>query len=97
MKLRFHLCKLVPRNYRAIVFVSVLSTAVGAYFTTKLSLESDLAALLPNSFPSVQALDRMRDEVGGGVSKLRIVLKSQNFPALERLAGDLKPRLDASE
>ena len=39
----------------------------------------------------------MRAEVGGGVSKLRVVLKSQDFPALERLAGDLKPRLDASE
>lgn len=97
MKLRFHLCKLVPRSYRAIVVVSVVATAVGALFTSKLTLESDLAALLPNSFPSVQALERMRDEVGGGVSKLRVVLKSQNFPALQRLAGDLKPRLDASE
>ena len=97
MKLRFHLCKLIPRSYRAIVVVSVVATAVGAHFTSKLSLESDLAALLPNSFPSVQALDRMRDEVGGGVSKLRVVLKSQDFPALQRLAGDLKPRLDASE
>lgn len=97
MKLRFHLCKLVPRSYRAIVVVSVVATAVGAHFTSKLTLESDLAALLPNSFPSVQALERMRDEVGGGVSKLRVVLKSQNFPALQRLAGDLKPRLDASE
>ena len=77
--------------------VSVVATAVGAYLTSKLTLESDLAALLPNSFPSVQALERMRDEVGGGVSKLRVVLKSQNFPALQRLAEDLKPKLDASE
>lgn len=97
MKLSFHLCKLIPQNYRAIVVVSVIATVVGAYFTTKLSLEDDLAALLPNSFPSVQALDRMRDEVGGGVSKLRVVLKSQDFPALQRLAEDLKPKLDANE
>ncbi len=97
MKLRFHLCEVIPRSYRTIIVVSVVATVIGAYLTSKLSLESDLAALLPNSFPSVQALDQMRAEVGGGVSKLRVVLKSQDFPALQRLAGDLKPKLDASE
>lgn len=97
MKLSVEPCRLIPRSYRWIIGIAVVGTLVGANLTAKLRLESDLAALLPNSFPSVQALDDMRAEVGGGVSKLRIVLSSGNFEALLSLAADLKPRLDASE
>lgn len=92
-----HTCRLIPRSYRLIVGIAIVGTMIGGYFTSKLGLESDLAALLPNSFPSVQALDDMRAEVGGGVSKLRVVLRSQDFDALLSLASDLKPRLEESE
>ncbi len=77
--------------------LSAVATIAGAYLTSKLGLESDLAALLPSDFPSVQALDAMQAEVGGAVSKLRIVFKSSDFPGLLRLAHDLKPRLEESE
>ncbi len=97
MKPAFQACRLIPRSYRLIIGIAVIGTMIGGYFTSKLGLESDLAALLPNSFPSVQALDDMRAEVGGGVSKLRVVLRSQDFDALLSLASDLKPRLEESE
>lgn len=97
MKLAFQACRLIPRSYRLIIAIAIVGTTIGGYYTSKLGLESDLAALLPNSFPSVQALDDMRAEVGGGVSKLRVVLRSQDFDALLRLAGDLKPKLDENQ
>ena len=92
-----HACRVVPTHYRWIIAVSVAATLVGTYLTSKLSLESDLSALLPNSFPSVQALEEMDAEVGGAVSKLRVVFKSEDFPGLLRLASDLKPKLEESE
>jgi len=93
----FHGCRLVPRTYLWVIVLSVLGTAVGAHLTAKLKLESDLAALLPESFPSVQALHAMEAEVGGAVSKLRVVLRSDDFDALLRFAQDVKPRLEQSE
>jgi uncharacterized protein len=92
-----HHCRFVPKRYRWVIAISVLATIVGSYLTSRLSLESDLSALLPNSFPSVQALDDMQAEVGGAVSKLRVVFASEDFPALLRLATDLKPKLEESD
>ncbi|MDT8340325.1 MAG: MMPL family transporter [Longimicrobiales bacterium] len=92
-----HLCRLVPRSYRWTLLIALVTSAAGGYLASKLRLESDLAALLPHDFPSVQALDDMEAEVGGAVSKLRIVLVSQDFPALLRFAEALHPRLEASE
>lgn len=97
MKLPYHACRLIPRTYRLIVAIAVIFTGVGAYLTSKLSLESDLAELLPSTFASVQALDEMREKVGGAVSKLRVVIESQDFSALVRLAEALEPRLEESE
>ncbi|MGI9627391.1 MAG: efflux RND transporter permease subunit [Longimicrobiales bacterium] len=91
------LCRLIPKQYLTILVVAAALSGVGGYLTSKLTLESDLAALLPNSIPSVQALERMQEEVSGGVSKIRLVLESQDFDALLRFAGDLQERLPESE
>jgi len=92
-----HLCRPIRRYYGAILAVSVVATAVGGYLTSKISLDSDLSALLPDSFLSVQALRRMEQEVAGGTSSLRVALKSDDFDALVRLADDLAAALSASE
>ena len=97
MKLPYHACRLIPRAHRAILVGAVIATAIGAFLTSKLSLESDLAELLPSSFASVQALNQMRERVGGGVSKLRVVMGSEDFGALVRLAEALQPKLEESE
>jgi len=75
----------------------VITTALGGYLTTRLSLQSDLSELLPNTFPSVKALRKMRAAGAGGSSKLRVVLRSRDFDALARFAADLEPKLDSSE
>ncbi len=92
-----HLCRPIRRHFKAILAVSVLATALGWHFTSKIGLDSDLAALLPDSFQSVQALRAMENEVAGGTSSLRVALKSQDFDAMVRLADDLAEALAASE
>jgi predicted RND superfamily exporter protein len=67
----------------------------GAYLASHLSLESDLAELLPDSYESVQALHRMQEQVGG-IGQLRIVIESQDFDAVRRFVLDLEPLLMAS-
>ena len=88
-------CDLIRRHVRGILLVALLATGVGGYLSSHLGLESDLAQLLPDDFDSVQALERVREEVGG-VSVLRVVVATSNFPAALRLAEDLQPRLEAS-
>lgn len=78
-----------------IVILAVLLSIVGGYYSSKLTLESNLAELLPDSFESVQALNRMKEEVGG-VGNLRIVLESNDYNALIKFAQALVPRLQES-
>jgi predicted RND superfamily exporter protein len=87
----------IRRHSKGIVFLSVIMTVVGGYLTSKLKLDTDLAALLPDSFTSVQALRKMESEVGGGTSSLRVALKSQDFSAATALAHQLAEALVESE
>jgi predicted RND superfamily exporter protein len=91
-----HLCHPIRRHYRTILAVSLAVTGVGAWFASKLKIDTDLAALLPDSFHSVQALKRMEGEVGG-TSQLRVALSSDDFEALVRLADHLAVALTESE
>lgn len=86
---------LLHKHYKPILVVAFAATVVGGYLTSKLSLRSDLAELLPDSFESVQALNRMKEQVGG-IGQLRIVFEADDFSAVKRLAQDLEPRLLSS-
>jgi predicted RND superfamily exporter protein len=91
-----HICRPIRKHYLAILVVTAVVTAVGAYLSTKLKIDTDLAALLPDSFESVKALKRMEGEVGG-TSQLRIALKSGDFDGVVRLADSLAVALSTSE
>lgn len=88
-------CQLIHRIHKPILVVAALASVAGGYFTSKLGLESDLAELLPDHYESVQAADRVDEEVGG-TGLLRVVLSTQDFEAAVRLAEDLKPKFLAS-
>ncbi|NJD19482.1 MAG: hypothetical protein FIA95_09415, partial [Gemmatimonadetes bacterium] len=91
-----HLCRPIRRHYLAILAVTAVVTAVTGWLSTKLKIDTDLSALLPDSFESVKALKRMEGEVGGS-SQLRIALKSQDFDAMVRLADTLSVAMLQSE
>lgn len=92
----FRPCKLIPRSYGLILLVALAATVAGGWLMTRLKLESDLSQLLPESFPSVQALNEMRAEGIGGSSKLRVVLTGAEFPELVATAEALEERLPSS-
>jgi len=91
-----HFCHPIRKHYGLILAVAAVSAGAGAYYSSKLKLDSDLAALLPDSFQSVQALKRMEGEVGG-TDQLRVALRTQDFDAAVRLADSLAVALSRSE
>ena len=92
-----HFCKPILRFYWLILLAAAGMTVAGGYFASKLRLESDMAALLPESFVSVQTLRRMEAEVVGGSATLRVALKSQDYEAMLRMADDLAENFLESE
>ena len=87
--------RLVYQRYIPILIAAIVLSAIGGYFASKLTLQSDLAELLPESFESVKALNRIKEEVGG-VGNLRIAIETKDFDAAVRFAERLGPRLLAS-
>jgi len=86
---------LVYRNYIPILIVALIASIIGGYYASKLTLESDLAELLPDNFESVKALNRIKNEVGG-VGNIQIVIESKEIARAKALAEDLTSRLLAS-
>lgn len=88
-------CELIHTHHKPILIVALVATIVGGYFASKLGLQSDLAELLPDDYKSVQALNRVKEEVGG-TGLLRFVLSTRDFPAAVRFAEEVRPKLLAS-
>ena len=73
-----------------ILLGALLTVIAGAWFGTKLSIDSDLAHLLPPTHPSVQALNELRAEVGSE-SDAAVVIESPSFAANRQFAEALIP------
>ncbi len=85
---------LIQFNYRypfAVLLISVLLAAGAGYYATKLVIDTDLASLLPDDYDSVQALERLRDSVGGETA-LEVTINSPDFEANKAFAEDFIPR-----
>lgn len=91
-KLKFDI---VYRHYIPILIFAFITSVIGGYFASKLTLQSDLAELLPESYNSVRALNRIKEEVGA-VGDLRIIIESTDFKAIESFAHALAAELERS-
>ena len=78
-----------------ILLLAAVISAGSLPFIRNLGLDSRLIALLPESYPSVQDLDKVRDRVRG-LSALTIAVQSpsKDVDAMRRLVGDLVKRLE---
>ncbi len=85
-------CYLISKYYLYIIIVAVVTAIIGGYYGSKLKLETDLTALLPENFESVKTLNRIKEEVGG-IGQLRLVIETKDFNAAKRFANDLAPEL----
>ncbi|MBI2889803.1 MAG: MMPL family transporter [Nitrospirae bacterium] len=62
----------------------------------RLSLETNLVALLPDDYESVKELNRVAETAAGGSGDLMLVIESEDFEASRRFASDVGQRLVAS-
>ena len=84
----------VYRHPWTVVLVCFAIAAVGLYLTTKLSIRSNFAALLPENAQSVKDLQAISDRMGG-MGTLILLVEGKDLKAMERLADDLAARLRA--
>jgi predicted RND superfamily exporter protein len=83
------------RRHRAVIFAGLLLTLVAGYFVSKLRIDSDLGALLPEDYPSVQTLEQIRARLGG-VGNLRVVVTSDHPERARAFVEDLVAALNRS-
>ncbi len=82
---------LLSLNYHrpfTVIFVALLLAVVGGYYSAQLRIDTDLANLLPDSYKSVQALEELKETVGGE-TPLEVAIKSPSFEDNRRFAKDL--------
>ena len=72
-----------------VVTIATLSAIVATYFAVQLTIDPDIANLLPENHSNVQALNRLQAQIGGE-TEMQVAIKSPSFEAnvafAERLA-----------
>ncbi|MEX2464110.1 MAG: MMPL family transporter, partial [Balneolaceae bacterium] len=74
-----------------VVGISVLLALIAGSFALKLSVDTDIANLLPSTHPNVEALNRLQ-EIAGGETEMKVAIKSPDFDANVRFAEELAER-----
>ena len=88
-RLQYLLKKLIAYPYVTITSALLIGTG-GFLLASKLSINTDLAELIPRSYPSVQAIDRLREQVGAE-HEVAVIIKSPSFEANKSFAEKLIP------
>lgn len=76
------------------IAIATLLSAFSVPLVGQLGLNSAWTALLPDDKISVRDLEKVKDRVGG-LSTLTVAIQSKDLAAMQRLARDLVPRLQA--
>jgi len=74
-----------------VLAAAVLLSAVGAFFAQNLRIDTDFSKLIPSDYDSVQALERLRENVGGE-SDVAVGIQSPSFEQNKDFAEALIPR-----
>jgi len=82
---------IIRRPALVLIVATVLSVA-GGVFTSHLSINTDFARLLPESYPSVQAINELRNRVGGE-NEATVIIESPSFEANKQFAERLIPEV----
>lgn len=75
-----------------VLLAALLLSFLGVRQAMNLRIDTDLANLIPPEYPSVQALERLRETVGGE-SEAAIAIESPSFDANRAFAEALIPRI----
>ena len=63
-----------------VVGISIALAVLAGSFAVKLTVDTDIANLLPSSHPNVQALNQLQEQAGGE-TEMRVAIKSPDFEA----------------
>lgn len=74
-----------------VLAVAVLASAVGLFYAQNLRIDTDFSKLIPSDYESVQALERLRENVGGE-SGVAVGIQSSSFEQNKAFAEALIPR-----
>ncbi len=77
--------RFLARHAVAVVVACLLVTGISIALASKLSISTDLAALLPRGYPSVEDLHKLLARIGGTAS-LTVVVESPDLKANEQFA-----------
>jgi predicted RND superfamily exporter protein len=84
--------RITLRRYPVIILIGLALTALSFWKASKLRLESDFEAMLPENYQSVQDLRRYQNDVGS-TSTLSIALLTNDIDAAKKLSNDLNELL----
>lgn len=63
-----------------VVSVSIALAVLASFYALKLTVDTDIANLLPSTHPNVQALNQLQ-EIAGGETEMKVAIKSPDFEA----------------
>lgn len=92
------LAQLQVRRAGALVLLAFACAVASLPLVARLGLDTTFEALLPRDKPSVRDLELIRGRTGG-LSTLTVAIESpqKNVPAMQKLASDLVPKLEAMQ
>jgi len=79
------------RRPGTVLLLALALSVLGVSLAMRLRIDTDFSKLIPKSYPSVQALERLREMVGGE-STVDVAIVSPSFEANRRFAEDLIPK-----
>lgn len=91
IKLINHLKPFVQLNIKYpywVLGVAVALALVAGNYALKLSVDTDIANLLPSTHPNVQALEQLKEQLGGE-TEMKVAIKSPSFEANAEFAEQL--------
>ena len=71
-----------------ILLISLFTALIGFLMAINLRIETDLAKLIPKDYPSVQALEKLREQVGSE-NEVGVAIESPSLAANKKFARDL--------
>ncbi|MCG2587331.1 efflux RND transporter permease subunit [Rhodohalobacter sulfatireducens] len=73
-----------------VVIGSFILSLIGLGLARQLSIDSDFSKLIPESYPSVQALEKLKEQVGT-INEVAVVIESNSFATNKEFAERLIP------
>lgn len=83
--------RLVINHALFVLSSSLILAIIGLIFSLNLSIDNDFSKLIPNHYPSVQALEQLREQVGSS-NEVAVVIESSSFDTNLEYAEALIPR-----